>query len=233
MGKDNRERGFSIILVLIIVGAIALMGGVGYYAVQTGGRGDITTEEEAQNLSDTGAGTGEFEGTTMTEDEGVILDKDGSAAEYSGAVLAGGSSPLLDFVKTDYDSALGSDKLIVLYFYANWCPICRAEFPLMQAAFDDLKNDQVIGFRVNYNDSDTDSDEKALAKQFGVAYQHTKVFVKNGTRTLKAPDGWDKKRYLEEIAKGLGKYYTCGTTMGPNGPVEACDITDTPNPNIY
>jgi hypothetical protein len=54
---------------------------------------------------------------------------------------------------------------------------------------------------VNFKDDQTDVDEKALAMEFGVAYQHTKVFVKNGVKVLKAPDSWDSARYTSEIAK--------------------------------
>lgn len=60
-----------------------------------------------------------------------------------------------------------------------------------------------MGFRVSYNDDEVTPEEKALAREFGVAYQHTKVFIKNGKQVLKAPDGWDKARYLAEIQKAL------------------------------
>ena len=139
------------------------------------------------------------------KEEGTMVDKGEAMMKYSGAVLAGKSAPLLDFAKADYDAAVKTDKLIVLYFYANWCPICKAEFPVMQKAFNELNTDKVIGFRVNYNDDQTDNDEKNLAKQFGVAYQHTKVFVKKGQRILKSPEGWDEKRYDMEISKALGQ----------------------------
>ena len=115
------------------------------------------------------------------------------------AMMKKDSAPLLDFTKADYDAALQTDKLIVLYFYANWCPICKAEFPMMQSAFSKLTNGHVIGFRVNYNDDQTDVDEKNLAREFGIAYQHTKVFIKNGQRILKSPEGWDEARYVTEI----------------------------------
>ena len=123
--------------------------------------------------------------------------------KYTGTALAGKSAPLLDFKKADYDTALKSDKLIILYFYANWCPLCKIEFPNAQTAFNELTTDKVIGFRVNYNDDQTDADEVALARQFGVAYQHTKVFVKNGQKILKSPESWDDKRYDIEISKAL------------------------------
>lgn len=123
------------------------------------------------------------------------------AWSYQGQRLAGAAAPLLDFVKSDYEQAIASDKLVVLYFYANWCPICVAEFPKMQTTFDGLTNSNVIGFRVNFNDNQTDDDEEQLARQFGVAYQHTKVFVKNGQRILKSPESWEQARYVEEIVR--------------------------------
>jgi thiol-disulfide isomerase/thioredoxin len=127
----------------------------------------------------------------------------GNKISFSGTVLAGTSAPLLDFKKADYDKAVASGKLILLYFYADWCPLCKAEFPKMQTAFSELTTDNVIGFRVNYKDSATDADETTLAKQFGVAYQHTKVFVRNGALVSKHPDSWDEARYDKEINERL------------------------------
>lgn len=134
---------------------------------------------------------------TSTKD--VIEKKEEPKLLFTGKLLAGSSSPLLEFNTADYDAALRTNKLVVLYFYATWCPICKAEVPKLEAAFNELTNDKVIGFRVNFNDSDTDNDEKNLAREFGVAYQHTKVFIKNGQRVLKSPETWEKEKYLEEI----------------------------------
>ena len=132
---------------------------------------------------------------TMVGNEGAMMEK------YQGKMLAGKTSPLLDFVKADYDAAIKTDKLIVLYFYADWCPVCRAEVPKLYEAFNELQTDKLIGFRVNFNDGSTDADEKALAEQFAVAYQHTKVFLKNNQRVLKSPESWNQERYLAEIGK--------------------------------
>jgi len=143
-------------------------------------------------------------GDAMMEEEGAMMEGGATGSvSFKGEVLAGSTSPLLDFNESDYKKALASDKLVTLYFYANWCPSCRIEFPKMQSAFNKLSGDNVIGFRVNYNDNQTDSAEKGLAKEFGVAYQHTKVFVKNGERILKSPETWDEARYTSEINKFL------------------------------
>lgn len=133
----------------------------------------------------------------------AMKKEDASSLQFVGTKLSGTSSPLLDFNKADYDKAVASEKLVVLYFYANWCPICRAEFPKAEAAFGKLTGDQVVGFRVNFNDDQTDDNEKALAREYGVAYQHTKVFVRNGQRILKSPEAWEEERYLQEIEKAL------------------------------
>ncbi len=122
-------------------------------------------------------------------------------AGYSGKVLAGTSSPYIIFNKADYDKALSLGKIVFLDFYANWCPICRSEAPELKAGFDSLTTDKVVGFRVNFKDSDTDSEEKALAKQFEIPYQHTKVILKDGKVVLKDGDSWDKSRFAQEIGK--------------------------------
>lgn len=124
---------------------------------------------------------------------------------YSGALLAGKTSPYLEFNKADYEKALSQNKIIFLDFYANWCPICRVEAPELQAGFNDLSTDSVVGFRVNFNDSDTSEEEKALAKEFGVTYQHTKVILQDGKPVLKSGDQWDKAEFLKQINAVISK----------------------------
>jgi len=141
-------------------------------------------------------------GKFMVEDSGSAGDATGGG--FSGQVLAGTKSLLLDFNQSDYEKALKEKKLVVLYFYAKWCPICQQETSsALYPAFNEVNDSNVIGFRVNYNDTDTNADEKSLARQFGIAYQHTKVFIKNKERILKDLNQWGKDRYITEIAKAL------------------------------
>lgn len=120
---------------------------------------------------------------------------------YQGDILAGSTSPFIVFNKVDYDKAIADGKIVFLDFYANWCPICRAEAPEIHAGFDELNTENIIGFRVNFNDSETDEDEKALAKELDVPYQHTKVILRDGNVALKDGDTWDKTKFLEEVNK--------------------------------
>lgn len=149
--------------------------------------------------------TGVTSSNESVQQGGEIVKNDTAMQKspFTGQVLAGSSAPLIDFNKADYDAALKSGKVVFLYFYANWCPICRLEVPQMYAAFNELKTDKIIGFRVNFNDDQTDDDERKLAEQFGIPYQHTKVFLKDGKLVSKFPDSWDKIRYITEINKIL------------------------------
>lgn len=186
MKINNTQKGFfNVVLIVIIIVII-----VGAFYWFSNGPEMNTENEEMKQENEVGE---------MMENENIRESQEG----YSGIVLAGNSSLLLDFTQEDYKKALVEDKLVALYFYANWCPICRAEFPKMEKAFDELQVDNVIGFRVNYNDNETDDFERGLAREFGVAYQHTKVFLYNGERVLKSPETWEKDRYLSEINKLL------------------------------
>lgn len=124
-------------------------------------------------------------------------------SENSSKVLAGESAPFLEFNKADYEKALADNKIILLDFYANWCPICRGEAPILIEGFNSLSSDKIIGFRVNFKDSDTDKDEEKLAKDFNIPYQHTKVILKNGKEILRSTDSWTKEIFDAEIAKAL------------------------------
>ncbi|MBI1833335.1 MAG: thioredoxin family protein [Candidatus Andersenbacteria bacterium] len=186
---QRRSAGIiGVVTVVLVVGVLAV-----YFFFNSS-----ETTEEVVIPSDT-AMLNQSVAPVVVDD--VLPTTNGVA--FQGAVLAGTSAPLLDFTKSDFDAAVASNKLIVLYFYANWCPICRAEFPKTETAFNELISDQVVGFRVNFNDNETDEFEEELAREHGVAYQHTKVFVRSQQQILKSPETWEKDRYLSEIQKAL------------------------------
>lgn len=131
----------------------------------------------------------------------VAKDEQPKAVRFDGEVLAGRVSKVYDFNESDYKRALEADKTVVLFFYAKWCPICQREVAYsFYPAFNSLGDINTVGFRVNYNDSDTDKFEEELAREFGVAYQHTKVIIKGGQRVVKSPEEWSEDRYLQELS---------------------------------
>lgn len=224
-------RGLGTPATVAIIAIAIVVAGATYYNLRPEGeimmeKGKEMIEEgekmmkDGESMMEDGEHMMEEGEKMMDKEDGAMMEKDEEGAmmeeggamkvEYEGELLAGGESiPLLAFTKADYDKAIAEGKTVILFFYANWCPSCRIEFPRMEAAFDQTLTfshsawQNVVGFRVNFNDNATDNHEKDLAREFGVGYQHTKVIVKNGERIFKSPESWSQERYIEELSNAL------------------------------
>ncbi len=84
------------------------------------------------------------------------------------------TSRYVEYSKAALDQAATNRR--VLYFYANWCPICKPADADFQQNSRKIPADVTV-IRVNYNDTDTDQEEKDLAKKYGITYQHTFVQI--------------------------------------------------------
>jgi len=84
------------------------------------------------------------------------------------------SSRYISYTKAVFDAS--ADKRRVLYFYATWCPSCKIANEDFTANPSKIPEDMVV-IRTNYNDPDTDQEEKDLAKKYGITYQHTFVQI--------------------------------------------------------
>lgn len=129
------------------------------------------------------------------EDGDVQVDEQDQAA---GLIAGTQSAPYQEFTQVAYDQAIADGKKVFLHWYATWCPSCRAEQKVTQEYFNELDREDVIGFRVNYKDGDTDEDEEQLAREFGVTAQGTKVFLVNGERVHKTPQHFVVQRQIDD-----------------------------------
>lgn len=80
--------------------------------------------------------------------------------------------------------AVAERRPVVLYFWASWCPICRADEPLIKARIES-SGLPISGFRVNFDV------EKELKAKYGVPYQHTTVIL--------FPDGTEAERFTGPV----------------------------------
>lgn len=106
----------------------------------------------------------------MAQEKAAIEKKDGD--KMMGDKMS--NSRYVEYSKTVLDQS--ADKRRVLYFYASWCPICRPADANFKANANKIPENVTV-LRVNYNDPDTDQEEKDLAKKYGIAYQHTFVQI--------------------------------------------------------
>lgn len=135
---------------------------------------------------------------------GTINTNPENSGKNGPAVLAGTVTKYYNFDKAHYEKSLEEGKVVFLNFYASWCPICKAEQPDLFAAFNELSNPEVVGYRIHFNDNEEDADDKEMAKKFGVTYQHTKVIInKNGEVALKSLEAYSKEKVINEINKVL------------------------------
>lgn len=169
------------ILIILGIVAVIIIGWIGYGMISSS-KTDVATDDKM------------MKNESMMEDEkmeeGAMMEE----GDY-GKVISGKSSPFVEFTKAGYDKAISDGKIVFLNFYANWCPICRAEAPIIDSGFNGLTSDQVIGFRVNFNDPETDADEKALASELNIPYQHTKVILVDGKEVFRSTDQWKKEDF--------------------------------------
>ena len=84
------------------------------------------------------------------------------------------SSRYAEYSKTVLDQS--ADNRRVLFFYASWCPTCRPTDENLKQNINKIPEDVTI-IRVNYNDPETDQEEKELAKKYEITYQHTFVQI--------------------------------------------------------
>ncbi len=111
-------------------------------------------------------------------------------------------SEYLSFNQARYDKSKQEGKTIFLEFAADWCPSCQSQHPKNVEAFEQLKDKEIIGFRVNFKDSNTDEDEVNLAKEFGITYQHTRIILNSeGEVVQKATGEWSSGQIIEELKK--------------------------------
>ncbi len=99
---------------------------------------------------------------------------------------------------TDQDFATTASSRRVLFFYASWCPTCRPVDKLLSENSSKVPGDVVI-FRVNYNDPETDDQEKELAKKYEITYQHTFVQVDEGGNVITKWNGGGLTELLENL----------------------------------
>lgn len=91
---------------------------------------------------------------------------------------------------------ISTSNKTVLFFYASWCPTCR---PVNEELLSsELPSDLTI-IRVNYNDPDTDDEERGLAQKYGVTYQHTFVQIDSSGNELSKWNGGGLQNLLEKL----------------------------------
>lgn len=116
----------------------------------------------------------------------------------STASEASTDSKYIEYSSGILEKTLGGRR--ILFFFANWCPTCRPVDKEISQNTDRILEGIVI-IRVNYNDDATDKEEEALAKKYGITYQHTFIEIDSGGEEVQSWNGGDLSIILSKITK--------------------------------
>ena len=170
----------SIIIAVVVVAIV----GMGAYMLSRN-----STKSESMMVK---------EDTTMeSKTDNAMMQKDTDNMEKDDKMAKDtmSDSRYVEYSKASLDKA-GNNRR-VLYFYASWCPTCKPADADLEANKDRIPNDVTV-IRVNYNDPETDQEEKELAKKYGITYQHTFVQIDSqGNEVTK----WNGGKTEDLIAK--------------------------------
>lgn len=106
------------------------------------------------------------------------------------------SSRYIPYSKSALDKASNSRR--VLFFYASWCPTCKPADANFTQNAGKIPEDVTL-IRVNYNDPETDQEEKDLAKKYGITYQHTYVQIDSAGKEVTKWNGGQIDELLSHI----------------------------------
>ncbi len=102
----------------------------------------------------------------------------------------------VEYSKAVLDSASNTRR--VLFFYASWCSTCRPADANLTENSGKIPEDVTV-IRVNYNDPETDQDEKDLAKKYAIVYQHTFVQIDSMGKEITKWNGGQIQELLSNI----------------------------------
>jgi uncharacterized membrane protein/thiol-disulfide isomerase/thioredoxin len=99
-----------------------------------------------------------------------------------------------EFTQEAYVRAKAEGRPVLLYFWAGWCPICRAEEPGIRETVEAM-DVPVAGFRVDFDA------ETAMKRSFSVPYQHTTVLLNTNGNEVTRFIGPVKRATLESAIR--------------------------------
>ena len=178
------KNSFSLVLILIVVAVVTTL-----LVNSTKGKYEaglmMSDEKTEEMVSVSDEMMDEKKSGETMETEEIMMDdtnmNNGAYVSYSKEVL---------------DSA--SEGKRVLFFYANWCPTCRPADAEFKEKEEKLPEGLTL-IRVNYNDDDTNDEEKALASKYGISYQHTFVQIDADGEEVVRWNGGSIDELLENI----------------------------------
>lgn len=163
------------ILILIILAAVIGGGYEVYFSKRQSKlkktQSEAIIEKTGDSITHENNGSMEKKDAAMMKDESSMMEEKSSRGEYK------------DYSPQAVSEAQAASRKVILFFYAPWCPYCRAADEIFRSQQDKIPAGVTV-FKTDY-DHETD-----LKQKYGVNYQHTFVQIdSNGGAVTKWVSG--------------------------------------------
>jgi thiol-disulfide isomerase/thioredoxin len=184
---------------VMLFGVIALVAivGIGAYTLSQGSSQSDSMMQKDEALMPKEETAMQPTDAMMKKDDTAMVGKPSAPSEDGQMMekkMAG--SGYVQYSKSALDSAATNRR--VLFFYATWCPTCQAADASLTQDLSKIPQDVTV-IRVNYNDPETDQEEKALASTYGITYQHTFVQIDSTGKEITKWNGGDIDELLKNV----------------------------------
>ena len=173
------------ITIFITIAVITIVGIGAYTLSQNSAKSESMMQKDTQNSME----------KTETPEQDVTEKKEGEAMMQKTEDKMS-DSRYIEYSKVAVEKAATNRR--VLFFYASWCPTCKPADASFTQNVSKIPEDVTL-LRVNYNDPDTDQEEKDLAKKYGITYQHTFVQIDNTGKEVTKWNGGKIDELLSNI----------------------------------
>lgn len=99
--------------------------------------------------------------------------------------------------QTFNDKVLGSDKPVLVDFWAPWCPPCRQMGPVVDEIAAEVEGDAVVA-KINVDEN------PATAAKYGVSSIPRFIMFRNGEEARSVLGACPKKQLLEPLRELIG-----------------------------
>jgi thiol-disulfide isomerase/thioredoxin len=171
----NMKNPMAIVAVIAVIAVL----GIGVYTLM---KKDVVTMPK--------------EGISLEPTNAMVKKSDNSVNGKKKMDDTVAGSRYVQYSREEAETAAGVRR--VLYFYASWCPTCKYADISFTQNVSKVPGD-VILIRINYNDPETDQEEKDLAKKYGITYQHTFVQIDDTGKEVTRWNGGQIDELLSNI----------------------------------
>jgi len=116
-----------------------------------------------------------------------------AAASFAPAASAADQS----FDQKAFDAAQASGKPILIEVHAPWCPICKAQGPILSRLKGDARFKNLASFRIDFDS------QKDLLRKFNVQKQSTLIVFKGNRETGRSTGDTNAASIEQLLAKAL------------------------------